>query len=147
MRLRVLAIGKRMPDWVAAGWADYAKRFRHPLKLELVELTQGGSVEAEGERLLAALQPRDQVIAMDVRGASWDTPQLAQQLDGWMQGGADVAFLIGGADGLSADCLARAQQRWSLSALTFPHMLVRVVLAEQLYRAWSVQSGHPYHRA
>jgi 23S rRNA (pseudouridine1915-N3)-methyltransferase len=147
MRLRVLAIGKRMPNWVAAGWDDYAKRLCHPLKLELVELGHGGGVEAEGERLLSALQPRDQVIAMDVQGAGWSTPQLAQQLDSWMQGGADAAFLIGGADGLSAACLERAQQRWSLSALTFPHMLVRVVLAEQLYRAWSLQRGHPYHRA
>jgi 23S rRNA (pseudouridine1915-N3)-methyltransferase len=110
-------------------------------------LAHGGGVDAEGERLLGALQPRDQVIALDVRGDSWDTPRLAQQLDGWMQAGADVAFLIGGADGLSAACLARAQQRWSLSMLTFPHMLVRVVLAEQLYRAWSLLSGHPYHRA
>jgi 23S rRNA (pseudouridine1915-N3)-methyltransferase len=147
MRLRVLAIGKRMPEWVAAAWDDYAKRVRHPLKLELVELAHGGGVDVEGERLLGALQPRDQVIALDVRGDSWDTPRLAQQLDGWMQAGADVAFLIGGADGLSAACLARAQQRWSLSMLTFPHMLVRVVLAEQLYRAWSLLSGHPYHRA
>ncbi len=147
MRLRVLAIGKRMPDWVAAGWEDYAKRLRHPLRLELLELVQGGGVEAEGERLLAAVQPREQVVALDVLGQAWDTPQLAQQLDGWMQTGGDVVFLIGGADGLSAACQARAQQRWSLSPLTFPHMLVRVLLAEQLYRAWSLHTGHPYHRA
>ncbi|MGA1561878.1 MAG: 23S rRNA (pseudouridine(1915)-N(3))-methyltransferase RlmH [Gammaproteobacteria bacterium] len=147
MRLRVLAIGKRMPDWVAAGWDEYAKRVRHPLKLELLELAHGGGSEAEGARLLAAVQPRDHVIALDVRGNAWDTPQLAQALEDWMQAGNDVAFLVGGADGLSPACLQRAEQRWSLSALTFPHMLVRVLLAEQLYRAWSLQTGHPYHRA
>ncbi|HEY5719007.1 MAG TPA: 23S rRNA (pseudouridine(1915)-N(3))-methyltransferase RlmH, partial [Gammaproteobacteria bacterium] len=98
------------------------------------------------ERMLAALPTGARVVALDVAGSAWDTPTLARQLERWRAGGSDVALLVGGADGLAPACLERAEQRWSLSPLTFPHMLVRVLVAEQLYRAWSLLSGHPYHR-
>jgi 23S rRNA (pseudouridine1915-N3)-methyltransferase len=101
----------------------------------------------EGERLLRAVPKGGLVIALDERGDAWDTAWLATELSGWLAGGREPALLVGGADGLSAECLQRAERRWSLSALTFPHPLVRVILAEQLYRAWTLVKGHPYHRA
>ena len=97
--------------------------------------------------MLAATAPSQRVIAMDVQGRCWSTDQLAEALASWLQDGRDVSLLVGGPDGLSSACLERAEQRWSLSALTLPHPLVRVLLAEQLYRAWTVISNHPYHRS
>ena len=159
MRIRILSVGRRMPSWVEAGFAEYAKRLPPECALELVEIEPAvrGKAAAradierlcrdEGERLLKALPPSSLAIAVDVRGQGWSTEQLARELQDWMAGGRDVALLVGGPDGLSAACLARAERRWSLSPLTFPHPLVRVILAEQLYRAWSIVRGHPYHRA
>jgi 23S rRNA (pseudouridine1915-N3)-methyltransferase len=124
--------------------------------LQLVELPPGkrrkslGSEQAaeeEGRRMLASLPKDCTVIALDVRGNSWSTEELAVRLHDWLGSGRDVALLVGGPDGLSAACLARADLKWSLSALTYPHSLVRVVLAEQLYRAWTINTGHPYHRS
>ena len=97
--------------------------------------------------MLAAIPRGDRVIALDLSGASWTTEKLSNQLEGWMHSGSGVSLLVGGPDGLATECLSRADQRWSLSALTFPHPLVRVILAEQLYRSWSVMTHHPYHRA
>jgi len=105
------------------------------------------AVSEEGKRMLAALGPRQCVIALDVDGRSWSTVQLAGKLASWLADGRDVSLLVGGPDGLADACLERAEQRWSLSALTLPHPLVRVLLAEQLYRAWTVITNHPYHRA
>ena len=96
--------------------------------------------------MLGAIGPSDLVVALDVGGRSFDTAALADQLDRWMHAGSDVSLLIGGPDGLSRECLASARMRWSLSPLTLPHALVRIVVAEQLYRAWSILKGHPYHR-
>jgi 23S rRNA (pseudouridine1915-N3)-methyltransferase len=156
MRARLIAVGERMPRWVADGYAEYAKRLSHELPLELIELKPGargkGHADAramltEGSALLAAL-PRDaHVIALDGRGATWSSEQLAQQLSNWRMGGRDLAFLIGGPDGHAREVLQRADQRWSLGPLTLPHMLVRLVVAEQLYRAVTIINGHPYHRA
>ncbi|MFW5446537.1 MAG: 23S rRNA (pseudouridine(1915)-N(3))-methyltransferase RlmH, partial [Methylophagaceae bacterium] len=101
----------------------------------------------EGERILAAIPNDHHVVALDVKGKTWSTEQLSQQLQNWQQDGRDVSLIVGGPDGLSEDCLKRANQTWSLSALTFPHPLVRIVMAEQLYRAWTVLQNHPYHRA
>lgn len=155
MRARLIAVGERMPRWVADGYAEYAKRLSHDLPLELVELKPGlrgkGRDDAramadEGAALLAAL-PRDaQVIALDGRGATWSSEQLAAQLSNWRMAGRDLAFLIGGPDGHAREVLQRADQRWSLGPLTLPHMLVRLVVAEQLYRAVTIVNGHPYHR-
>jgi 23S rRNA (pseudouridine1915-N3)-methyltransferase len=156
MRLVVLTVSSRQPQWVNDGWLEYAKRVRAPLKLELVELPLARraasvpvdkAIEQEGERHLAAV-PRDaRLIALDERGEAWSTAELAERLRRWRETGAPVAFLIGGPDGLSARCVERADATWSLSRLTLPHGLVRVVVAEALYRAATVLEGHPYHRA
>lgn len=154
MRLRLLAVGTRMPRWVDEGFADYAGRLPRECRLELRQLALGKrsrgippaqAVADEGRRLLAAAGGCRRVC-LDVRGAAVDTPELARRLAGWLQGGQDVALLVGGPDGLAAECLAGAAWRWSLSPLTLPHGLVRILVAEQLYRAWTVLAGHPYHR-
>ncbi|VAW81337.1 23S rRNA (pseudouridine(1915)-N(3))-methyltransferase [hydrothermal vent metagenome] len=156
MQLNLVAAGTRMPPWVDAGYKEYARRLPRECSLVLKEIALAQrsksqpverAVNEEGKRMLAALSDRQQVIALDVKGRSWSTEQLAQQLDNWMQDGRDISLLVGGPDGLAIDCLQRAGQTWSLSALTLPHPLVRVLLAEQLYRAWSLNAGHPYHRA
>ena len=156
MKIRLLAVGTRMPGWVREGYQEYARRMPRECRLELVEIAPGRrgrstpaarAVAEEGGRMLAALGRGDRVIALDVRGQGWSTGELAGRLRGWLGGGCDVSLLVGGPDGLDPACLERAAQRWSLSPLTLPHPLVRVVLAEQLYRAWTLVSGHPYHRA
>jgi 23S rRNA (pseudouridine1915-N3)-methyltransferase len=144
-----------MPDWVDTAFREYAKRLPAECSLSLEEIEpahrgKGANPEVarrvEGERLLAAIPRSSQVIALDGRGRPWSTEQLAEQLAGWLANGRGLALLVGGPDGLSKSCLARAERVWSLSSLTFPHQLVRVILAEQLYRAWSILKGHPYHR-
>ena len=156
MRARLVAIGERMPAWVATGFADYVKRLAHDLPLELLELKPGArgkgrdetrAVLDEGAAMLATISRDTYVIALDGGGQAWSSEQLAQELQGWRMRGRDLAFLIGGPDGHAPDVLARADQRWSLGPLTLPHMLVRLVMAEQLYRATTIVSGHPYHRA
>lgn len=156
MKARLIAIGERMPGWVAEGFAEYSKRLSRELPLELVELRLGErgkgrdlarALHEEGEAVLAALPRGAQVIALDGRGKAWSSEDLAQQLARWRMDGRDLAFLIGGPDGHAPQVLARADQRWSLGPLTLPHMLVRLLLAEQLYRAVSLLGNHPYHRA
>ena len=155
MRIHLLAIGNKMPSWVNTGTDEYAGRMppRCPLLIREIaaeKRTKNSDLarirQAEGEKLLAAIPDGSLVIALDVRGKAWSTEQLSQQLDQWMMSGRDVALLVGGPEGLSAACLQRAEVSWSLSTLTFPHPLVRIVLAEQLFRAWSILSNHPYHR-
>jgi len=155
MRLRLIAVGTRMPGWVEAGFADYAERLPRELKPELIEIAvehRGKNAdiarlrEAEGDKLLKAAGDAA-IIALDERGDSLDTVGWSKALQRWLQDGRDVALLIGGPDGHAPAVLARAQARWSLSKLTFPHALVRVLVAEQLYRAWSLTQNHPYHRA
>jgi len=156
MHTRILSVGERMPAWVAEGFAEYSKRLSRELPLELVEIRPGArgkgrdpqrAIHEEGQAILAAL-PRDaQVVVLDGRGRPWSSEQLAKQLSAWRMAGRDLAFVIGGPDGHAPEVLERADQRWSLGALTLPHMLVRLVLAEQLYRAAMIAAGHPYHRA
>ncbi|MBA6413215.1 23S rRNA (pseudouridine(1915)-N(3))-methyltransferase RlmH [Parahaliea sp. F7430] len=155
MRLTIVAVGGRMPAWVEEGVSEYSKRLPRELRLQWreVPLARRGKdakaeqlCQAEGEQILKAVPQGDRVIALDVKGRSWTTPELAQQLSSWQMSGDNYSLLIGGPDGLSAECLARAERRWSLSALTLPHPLVRIVLAEQLYRAWTITVNHPYHR-
>jgi len=151
----VLAAGTRLPAWVGAGFKDYAGRMPPELKVELVEIALGahGKVEPqramreEGERMLARIPPRARLITLEVGGRPWSSAELAEQLERWMMDGREVCFVIGGPAGLAPEVLARAEQRWSLSPLTLPHALVRPVLAEALYRAWSIARGLPYHRA
>lgn len=144
-----------MPKWVEQGVDEYRKRLPPELKLELKEIALGKrgkgadirrAISSEGQLMLAAIGERDRVVALDVKGKPWSTEQLAGNLRDWQLGGDNISLLVGGPDGLADDCLQRADQRWSLSALTLPHPLVRIVLAEQLYRAWTVNSNHPYHR-
>ncbi|MEN9806052.1 MAG: hypothetical protein RL756_560 [Pseudomonadota bacterium] len=153
--MRVIAVGQRPPAWVEAGFDDYARRLPRELSLRLIEIPVASrralpverARRQEGERICAELTARDWVIALDVEGRVQSTAALANRLAHWLEQGRDVAFLIGGPDGLDPVCMARADERLSLSALTFPHGLVRVMLAEQVYRAWTIRSGHPYHRA
>ena len=154
MRLRLVAVGTRMPGWVDDGFNEYAGRMPRECRLELREVALGRrsrgadtarAVSTEGERLLAASEGCLRVC-LDVRGAAVDTAGLSRRLAGWLQDGQDVALLVGGPDGLAPECLGAARWRWSLSPLTLPHGLVRVLVAEQFYRAWTVLSGHPYHR-
>ena len=157
MRIHLIAVGTRMPSWVTEGYREYARRLPRQCTLQLTEipparrrhksLTAEQACQEEGRQLLAAIPHDCHVIALDVCGKGWSTEQLATQLDDWLGSGRDVALLVGGPDGLAPDCLARAGQCWSLSPLTFPHALVRVVVAEQMYRAWTINSGHPYHRS
>jgi 23S rRNA (pseudouridine1915-N3)-methyltransferase len=156
VRQHLIAVGSKMPGWVTAGYDEYAKRLRGELNLQLHEIPAGkrgknadiARITAdEGKRMLDATPGGAHVVALDVLGKSWSTEQLSDKLDEWMRGGRDVALYIGGPEGLAPEALARADERWSLSALTFPHPLVRVILAEQLYRAHSLLRGHPYHRA
>lgn len=155
MKLLIAAVGHKMPDWVSAGYAEYAKRMPREARIELIEIKPekraGGKTteqiyEAERGRIEAALPAGSEIVALDERGQNWSTLELADKMKDWMQGGRDVAFVIGGADGLHPDLKRRARHLWSLSRLTLPHGLVRVVLAEQLYRAMSVIQNHPYHR-
>ena len=155
MRIRLLAAGTRVPRWVDNGFSDYSGRLPRECRLELQEISlsrhrRSGDLNRalrdEGERMLAALGASDLVVALDVAGTCFDTAALAGRLNDWLHSGRDVALLVGGPDGLAKECLARADLRWSLSPLTFPHALVRVLIAEQLYRAWSILRGHPYHR-
>ncbi|WFF43142.1 23S rRNA (pseudouridine(1915)-N(3))-methyltransferase RlmH [Salinicola endophyticus] len=155
MKVRLLAVGTRMPAWVEAGVEEYRKRLPREMPVEIVEIAPGArgknadiarAIQSEGDRMLEKLRDQEHVVALEVKGSAWTTEQLSQRLDDWRQGGQDVALLIGGPDGLDPRLSARARQSWSLSALTLPHPLVRVLLAEQLYRAWTLLAGHPYHR-
>lgn len=156
MRVAVIAVGERPPVWVREAWADYAKRLPRPYTPELIEVAAGNRTGArdparaiadEGKRVLAALGRSARLVLLDERGSAWSSAELARRLARWAQAGEDIAFAIGGPYGHAPELDARAAERWSLSALTLPHALVRVVLIEQLYRAWSINAGHPYHRA
>lgn len=156
MKIRIITIAHKAPKWIEAGYLEYAKRFPKAYQLNLLEIPTekkptiaAGSTNAlkvEGEKILSIIKNHHRVIALDVKGALLSTEQLAHSLETWYQEGQPIDFLIGGADGLAPSCLERANFVWSLSPLTFPHLLVRVMLAEQLYRAYSLLTNHPYHR-
>ncbi len=154
MKLVIVAVGQRVPDWAQTAWDDYAKRFPPELKVELkaVKTEPRGSktldtlLAAECERIEAALPKNARIVALDERGTTLTTKALAQRLTDWQLGGDDVAMIIGGPDGLQPAFRQAAHERIRLSDLTLPHAMARVLLIEQLYRAWSVNAGHPYHR-
>ncbi|UXY15686.1 23S rRNA (pseudouridine(1915)-N(3))-methyltransferase RlmH [Chitiniphilus purpureus] len=155
MRLIVIAVGHRMPAWIEAGFAEYSKRLPREFALTLIELKpdkrSGGRtaqqvMAEEAVRILAAIPQQARVLALDERGANWSTARLADAMKQWHADGRDTVFIIGGADGLDPSVKQRADQLLQLSALTLPHGLVRVLLAEQLYRAYSILHHHPYHR-
>ena len=154
MRLRVLAVGQKMPAWVDEGVAEYTRRMPKEYAVEWVDIAPAkrgtGSAqryrEQEGEAILSRLGKTDHLVALDVSGNTISTEKIADRFDQWQMQGQHVSIVIGGPDGLDATVLARSAEQWSLGRITLPHPLVRVILAEQLYRAWSVQAGHPYHR-
>lgn len=155
MQVRLLSIGERMPPWVAQGVAEYRKRLAGAMPVELVELRQarrGKGLDpvrakaAEGDSLLAAVPVGAELVALDGGGQQLTSEQLAGRLADWRMQGRDLALAIGGADGHASSVLDRAALRWSLGSLTLPHMLVRLLVLEQLYRANSILAGHPYHR-
>ena len=156
MKARLVAVGERAPGWVAEGFSEYQKRLSHWLPLELVEVEPGirgkgrdtaRATADEGARVLAAVPRNAHVVALDGRGRMHSSERLAQRLEHWRGQGRDLALLIGGPEGHADAVLARADEQWSLGPLTLPHMLVRLVLAEQLYRAAALLANHPYHRA
>ena len=156
MKIQLLAIGTRMPEWVKQGYADYAGRLNGKVKLELKEIQAGKRTKnsdvarickQESQKLIDAIPAGNIVVALEVEGQKWSTEKLASQMENWMMSGRDVSLLVGGPEGMTKACRDRADYLWSLSPLTYPHPLVRVILAEQLYRAWTVTENHPYHRA
>lgn len=156
MQLLVAAVGQRMPNWVTEAWTEYTRRMPPGMQLSLREINLAKRTKnADTKRLMAreskalhdAMPKSARVIALDVRGRPWSTEKLAKQLEQWMAGGRDIGFMIGGPEGIDEDIMKKADERWSLGPLTLPHPLVRIVLAEQLYRAWTITQNHPYHRA
>jgi 23S rRNA (pseudouridine1915-N3)-methyltransferase len=155
MKFTLIAIGKNAPSWVNEGYRDYAKRLPPDYALQLIEISspfRGRNAnipqiqEKEAEQIISAIPLHNHVVALECKGQSWDTPALAKQMQTWHDDSQDVTLLIGGPDGLSPSIRPHTNTLWSLSALTLPHPLVRIVVAEQLYRAWSILVRHPYHR-
>ena len=156
MKARLIAVGERAPSWVAEGFSEYQKRLSHWLPFGLTEITPGirgkgrdaaRAQSDEGQRVLAAIPKNAYVVLLEGTGKNYSSEQLAERLEFWRQQGRDIAFLIGGPEGHSPEVLAKADEQWSIGALTLPHMLVRLVVAEQVYRAASLLANHPYHRA
>ena len=156
MRATLIAVGEKMPSWVTEGYNEYAKRLSHELPLQLVEVASklrgrtndtARVIADEGALTVAAIPKSAHVVALDGRGKSFSSEQLADQLARWRMQGQDLAFLVGGPEGLAPAALERANQTWSLGPATLPHPLVRILIAEQLYRAVSLLGNHPYHRA
>jgi len=144
-----------MPSWVNTGVDEFIRRFPSDMPVSFTEIPAGKRgknadikriLEKEGEQMLAAIPKGNRIVTLEVTGKPWDTPTLAKQLDNWKMDGRDVSLLIGGPEGLAPECIAASEQKWSLSVLTLPHPLVRIILTESLYRAWSVTQNHPYHR-
>ena len=155
MKIKLLAVGTKMPAWVTTGINEYTKRMPREMSVEIIELPIGPrgkgadlkrAIKKEGDAMLAAIPSGDWVVALEVTGKTWSTEQLAGQMESWQLKGRNLSLLIGGPDGLDPRCSALADQKWSLSALTLPHPMVRILLSEQLYRAWSVIQGHPYNK-
>ena len=155
MRIHLVAVGKRMPAWVASGFNEYNKRLQREFRLNLVEVapvirakstTTQKVLAEEARRIQAAIPDNAMVIALDEHGVHFDSNTLARKIQAWTQQGRDLAFIIGGADGLDAGLKQSADMLWSLSSMTLPHALTRVILAEQIYRAWTILQKHPYHR-
>lgn len=155
MQINLITVGNRMPDWVQTGYLEYAKRLPKECELILKEISPGKRqknsdldriVKDEGDRMLATINRDTHIVSLDIPGKAWSTTDLAKALERWLASGQSIALLIGGPEGLSPCAKASAHESWSLSPLTLPHPLVRVIVAEQLYRAWSLLHNHPYHR-
>lgn len=155
MKIQLIAVGTKMPDWVEKGYLEYARRFPKEMQLELIEINAGKRgknadikriLKREGELTLDAIPKGNKTVTLEVTGKSWTTEQLADEMIKWQHDGRNISLLIGGPEGLAPECIQLSEQRWSLSALTLPHPLVRVIVAESLYRAFTLTINHPYHR-
>jgi 23S rRNA (pseudouridine1915-N3)-methyltransferase len=155
LRIYLIAVGTKMPAWVETGFKEYQRRFPRDMTLELIEISAGKRgknadikriLQQEGEKTLAAVPRGSKIVTLEVTGKPLDTHQLASEMTKWQHDGRDVSLLIGGPEGLSPECIRASEQKWSLSNLTLPHPLVRIIVAESLYRATSLNNNHPYHR-
>ena len=155
MKIRLLAVGTKMPAWVTQGVTEYTKRLPTDCQLEIVEINPGfrgksaskaKAMAQEAEAINKALRGNEHIVTLEVEGKNWSTEELSDNLEHWRSFGQDIAFIVGGADGLDPSITVKARQRWSLSRLTLPHPMVRIMVAEQVYRAWTILQGHPYHK-
>lgn len=156
MQIHLIAVGTKMPKWVVEGFNEYTRRMpaECSIKLHEIPLPKRGKTSSaaklraqEGDKMLSLIPKGARQVALEVNGSNWSTEKLSDRLKFWMESGQDIALLVGGPDGIEPSLSAKSDEKWSLSALTLPHPLVRVVLAEQLYRALMILKGHPYHRA
>ena len=155
MKIHLIAVGKKMPEWINAGYAEFSKRMPPELQINLIEITPSirnkttpieKNIKEEGERIQSAIPANSKLIVLDEKGKNFSSIDLSRKIEGWLPMGQDISLVIGGADGIDPEIKQQADEKWSLSSFTLPHALVRVVVAEQLYRAWSILQGHPYHR-
>jgi len=155
MKIHLIAIGKKMPDWINSGYTEFSKRMPPELQINLIEITPSirnkttpieKNIKEEGERIKSAIPTNSILIVLDEKGKNFSSIDLSRKMENWLPMGQDIALIIGGADGIDPEIKQQADEKWSLSSFTLPHALVRVVVAEQLYRAWSILKGHPYHR-
>ena len=155
MKIHLIAVGKKMPEWINNGYTEFSKRMPPELQINLIEITPSTrnkstpiekNIKEEGERIQSAIPTNTKLIILDEKGKDFSSIELSKKIEGWLPVGQDIALVVGGADGIDPDIKQQADEKWSLSSFTLPHALVRVVVAEQLYRAWSILQGHPYHR-
>jgi len=155
MKVYLIAVGKKMPEWVNTGYTEFCKRMPPELQINLIEITPSvrnkstpieKNIKEEGERIQSAIPANSRLIILDEKGKTFSSIDLSRKMEGWLPMGQDIALVIGGADGIDPEIKQQADEKWSLSSFTLPHALVRVVVTEQLYRAWSILQGHPYHR-
>lgn len=155
MRLQLLAVGNKMPAWVTTGYEEYARRLPPDMPLQLHEIMPGKRTkkaniaritDQEGEQMLQSVNKGARIVTLEVDGRPWDTSKLAERMRHWQHDGRDVSFLVGGPEGLAPACQQASEEKWSLSPLTLPHPMVRIIIAEALFRAWSLNNNHPYHR-
>jgi 23S rRNA (pseudouridine1915-N3)-methyltransferase len=155
VKIHLIAVGKKMPEWINTGYAEFSKRMPSELQINLIEITPSTrnkstpiekNIKEEGERIQSAIPANSKLIVLDEKGKNFSSIDLSRKIEGWLPMGQDISLIIGGADGIDPEIKQQADEKWSLSSFTLPHALVRVVVAEQLYRAWSILQGHPYHR-
>ena len=155
MRIHLIAVGKKMPEWVNIGYSEFSKRMPPELQIKLIEITPSvrnkatpieKNIKEEGERIQSAIPSNSRLIVLDEKGKNFSSVDLSKKMESWLPMGQDISIVIGGADGVDNVIKQQAVEKWSLSSFTLPHALVRVVIAEQLYRGWSILKGHPYHR-
>jgi len=155
MKVHLIAVGKKMPEWINSGYAEFSKRMPPELQIDLIEITPSvrnkttpteKNIKEEGKRIQSAIPANSRLIVLDEKGKNFSSIALSKKMESWLPMGQDIVLVIGGADGIDPKIKQQADEKWSLSSFTLPHALVRVVVTEQLYRAWSILKGHPYHR-